>query len=415
MLISVCFLALISLANGDSTLKLVNLLYRHGDRSPVVIFPKDPNQADKWPQGLGWLTITGMHQHYLLGDFLRRRYVETGFLSREYKHTEIQIESSDENRCLMSAYCNLAGLFPPDIDQRFNESIHWQPIPVHTRPAKEDNTLNMGENCPRYNKALDEVFHSPEVQKEEQKNKAFYAWLGEKTGVDHENINNIWQIADTLFCEKSHNFTLAGWVNNTVYSKLRSLLDYQFELLYYTKELQRLKGGPLLGEMIDNMRNKTRKYNPIAAKMFMYSAHDTTVASLLSALQVFNDISPPYAAMVILELHQNTTGNYFVRLYYKNSTTNLDFMNSLTIPGCTQSCSLETFIQLTKLVIPTDWLKECGLTNQNSTGVKFFTAWIIVVVLAVLLVVLLGVSVVMYISYKRNRPGFKMERLSNKA
>ena len=32
-------------------------------------------------------------------------------------------------------------------------------------------TLNMGENCPRYNKALDEVFHSPEVQKEEQKNK----------------------------------------------------------------------------------------------------------------------------------------------------------------------------------------------------------------------------------------------------
>ena len=29
----------------------------------------------------------------------------------------------------------------------------------------------MGENCPRYNKAFDEVYHSPEVQKEEQQNK----------------------------------------------------------------------------------------------------------------------------------------------------------------------------------------------------------------------------------------------------
>ena len=44
----------------------------------------------------------------------------------------------------MSAYCNLAGLFPPDVDQQFNDTILWQPIPVHTRPAKEDN---VGTNC----------------------------------------------------------------------------------------------------------------------------------------------------------------------------------------------------------------------------------------------------------------------------
>ena len=30
--------------------------------------------------------------------------------------------------------------------------------------------------------------------------------------------------------------------------------------------------GPLLGEMIDNMRNKTRKDKPISTRMFMYSA-----------------------------------------------------------------------------------------------------------------------------------------------
>ena len=25
----------------------------------MVIFPKDPNKVDKWPQGLGWLTTVG--------------------------------------------------------------------------------------------------------------------------------------------------------------------------------------------------------------------------------------------------------------------------------------------------------------------------------------------------------------------
>jgi hypothetical protein len=31
-------------------------LYRHGDRSPVRIYPKDPHGATAWPEGLGELT-----------------------------------------------------------------------------------------------------------------------------------------------------------------------------------------------------------------------------------------------------------------------------------------------------------------------------------------------------------------------
>ena len=31
-------------------------LYRHGDRSPVFIYPRDPYSIDTWSQGLGWLS-----------------------------------------------------------------------------------------------------------------------------------------------------------------------------------------------------------------------------------------------------------------------------------------------------------------------------------------------------------------------
>ena len=40
----------------------------------------------------------------------------------------------------------------------------------------------------------------------------FYEWLGQHTGVDHENIDNIWEIADTVFIEVPyHVFLMNLW------------------------------------------------------------------------------------------------------------------------------------------------------------------------------------------------------------
>ena len=47
-----------------------------------------------------------------------------------------------------------------------------------------------------------------------------------------------------ILLQKSHNLTIVDWAQNaTVYKKLWSRRNFQFEMWYYTKELQRLKGG----------------------------------------------------------------------------------------------------------------------------------------------------------------------------
>ena len=46
----------------------------------------------------------------------------------------------------------------------------------------------------------------------------------------------------------------------------------------------------------------------------MYSAHDVTLAAFLSALGVFNGIQPPYAAMVLLELHEPRPDHFVVQV-----------------------------------------------------------------------------------------------------
>ena len=71
--------------------------------------------------------------------------------------------------------------------------------------------------------------------------------------------------------------------------------------------------------------------------IFILLQHDITVCSLLSAMQVYNKKSPPYAATVITELHEKPKGNFFIRIYYKNTTEDLNnYMTpptQLTVPG----------------------------------------------------------------------------------
>ena len=58
---------------------------------------------------------------------------------RLYVTVQVHVRSTEWDRTLMSAYCNLAGLFPPQGSQVWNEKLLWQPIPVHTVPKDLDS------------------------------------------------------------------------------------------------------------------------------------------------------------------------------------------------------------------------------------------------------------------------------------
>ena len=78
--------------------------------------------------------------------------------------------------------------------------------------------------------------------------------------------------------------------------------------------MQRLRGGPLVQELLKNFNEKVSQKLDKRRKFLMYSGHDTTLAVLLNTLGVFDPQLPPYASMVILELWEqdnelNTTYN----------------------------------------------------------------------------------------------------------
>lgn len=133
-----------------------------------------------------------------------------------------------------------------------------------------------------------------------------------------------------------HNLTLPTWANITVYEKLQYFKALSFVWRVRTQEMKRLKIGPLLEKLVEEMSAKVEAANlilndgsngeedeippyqdPIAyRKMYIFSAHDSTISALLDALNLFNPPHiPPYASALIIELHRTPgTGDFFVEV-----------------------------------------------------------------------------------------------------
>lgn len=73
----------------------------------------------------------GISQTYKLGDFIRRRYVDTGFLSKTIRMDEVLVLSSEASRSICSSLSVLAALFvPKETSEKWDASLSWQPFPV---------------------------------------------------------------------------------------------------------------------------------------------------------------------------------------------------------------------------------------------------------------------------------------------
>ncbi|KRZ11709.1 Prostatic acid phosphatase [Trichinella zimbabwensis] len=325
-------------------------MYRHGYRTPLGTFPTDEYKEWAYPNGFRQLTKLGCQQQYELGQYLRSRYAN--FLSDHYNASEVYVRSTDTDRTLSSAECNLAGMFPPDESQIWNENIRWQPVPVHTLPTNQEYLLRTGFNCP----ALHAVFQTQSnelIEKVENDYKELFAYLENKTGWQKIKWNAVGKIVGSLKRIVDAGYTLPDWCNKTWLDHstneqvpiidLLSKLGFQRRLLEFNSvEKSKYEGGLLIGTIMKNMKQKIqgRLFRP--TKMFIYSAHDGTLLSFLYGLEIANGLMTPVASAVMVELYETDQGDHNVQIYFRNNTK-VDPV-PLTLPGCkTFACPLEEF------------------------------------------------------------------------
>lgn len=129
-------------------------------------------------------------QLYQIGDGLRQKYGGI-LLNDHYLENEIYIQSSDEDRTIQSAYCLLAGLYPPRDEQIWNDDLLWQPIPVHTINIFDDNLIyGILLNCPLYDMYREQLWSHPDFIKMYETNKSFYDYLAKHAGLPPVDITS---------------------------------------------------------------------------------------------------------------------------------------------------------------------------------------------------------------------------------
>lgn len=360
-----------STSSSDPTssyeLQLVQVLFRHGARTPLKSIP-DVMEAQWVPTLLeppphtdinyvvtdltggprpsapmeetyrknvltggsfpGQLTTVGMQQLYELGKRLRQRYIEDGsLLSPAFSPAEVYVRSTNIWRTIESAKCLVAGLF-----QQKQKEV----VPIVTAEAEAEILYPNFHGCkllkilggPRWA----ESSTLPDIAADLQS-------IHEALGIAaHQQVDFI-LIRDDMVARETHGLpcppALDTW-RNKVEQRAVDMMCYIYNPS--KRESLQLCVGPLLHMLLVNIEDKlqTPSLKP-NRKLFLYSVHDTTLIPCLMAMGIFDLRWPPYAADITLELYKHRqTDEAFIKVSYIGQDQ--------LLPGCSGVyCPLQEF------------------------------------------------------------------------
>ena len=333
------------------TLRLVQVVHRHGERSPTHHhFQSLERFKAGWPlcnspgqerffldanasgtsdfrlrvlgdDGLplaptpglcsyGQLTDKGKQALYRVGAFLRHLYVQhLQFLPEDWAEPEdVYVRATDHIRTHHSALSLLLGLYPLP---------HRTPglaLPtIHTMPLGKEY-LYPSDNCPQQLKLwvaemeTDDAL-AGDVDRLRLKYPPVAEWMDmypKPTSRDVWSATPLQAVHDTFTVMLAHWLALPAGVTTSAIDDLEKVLARQFYRPYQQSEpLQRLVSGRLLRDLGRHLDAAVG--GAVHPRFVEYSTHDTTVAPLLCALGVWDGRWPPYASTVVVELLEDTS------------------------------------------------------------------------------------------------------------
>ena len=369
IILLLCLIVVEYVSSADnSTLILLQIVHRHGDRTPISLYKNDPYGKDKWVDGLGELTPNGKRRMYWFGKQLRQRYDR--FLGESPKN--IAIRSSSSDRCLESAAALSTGLYPPHDRWVWSKDLvlatFWQPIAIQTVLKSSDGLLVPNSYCPAADAAYEETMRSKQVQDFMASQKDFIEKVEQKSGQNLTTLRQVDYLYDTILAETTFDEPkpVPQWVielgNNTL-DRLRQFQLNAFKWDWSSRTVQKLRGGLLLQELTNNMKNAAEGKLDIK-KVYSYSTHDTLIVTLLQAMDLYSGIPVSYGSSLLFELHK-INGQHFVHFFYANVTPVLTY-SEIGLKNCRLSpsesfCELNRFVKSVSQLIPDDWEKECQI------------------------------------------------------
>lgn len=319
---------------------------RHGDRTPTHELPNVPYP---WSGGLGQLTPTGMNQEFKLGSEFHKRYIlDTSLLPSRYSKETIYVRSSDVDRTLMSAQCALMGLYPlgkgpmmsPNSNTPALPGAH-QVIPVHTVPMTDDALLVPNHDPQMFNEIMKKhVTNRADWQEKTSALQPQFKRWSQLTGFKVTHLADLIHLADNLYIRQLNQLPLPKGMTGQDAQTIMDAGQWAFTTAFKPNEVGRLTGQTLVATIADYMHQVSEQKTKL--KFVLFSGHDTTILSALSALGAPLTNPPRYASDLNFSMYEAGIGKYVVKVTLNGK--------AIQIPGCNnKECTLKQFEALTNL------------------------------------------------------------------
>ncbi|KAF8419318.1 histidine phosphatase superfamily [Tirmania nivea] len=341
---------------SELRLKLVQVLFRHGERTPVSARFQDEGVPAFWPycksaafcksvvlngavwdqlsyqrrvEGiakngetrimsgkgemgdlclLGELTDRGRETTLQLGERLRTLYMDQlKFLPEGLLRNpkEYYLRASPILRTLTSLQQVLTGIYP---------TAPHHHLTIISRSIPDENIFPNEANCRRF-RLLSRAFAALAVEKWNISPEMQYLqsrigkYLDGPVAVDgHPRLSGI---ADTVNSTLAHGEEVR--MPREFYEpKVREIIDRiitdeWFRGYIESTEYRKLGIGSLWGDFKDRMVGVARGESQL--KLALYGSHDTTVGAMLASLGVFDGLWPPYTSSIAVELFKGPEMN----------------------------------------------------------------------------------------------------------
>ena len=279
------------------------------------------NQMDyklmKFPP-VGDLLIQGMEQHYELGKYMQKYYgEELRFIPKLLNRSLLGLRSSFIERTFRSGEAFMEGLYPPAVP---NELIEFE-----TGTQTTDPLYVLTNNCEELNEDYNVFVKSEEFIRRRDNAKVLYAPIYEKNNRKFDGFDWLF-VGDFIASYICSGNALPSYVTDEMIVQSRKDIAFlSYGLFNITKGRA---ASPVLREYFRNtdqqLEGKTDK------RFWLYSAHDTTIISLLELFGNYDDALPPFRSHLAIEIWEKSDGKKYVRFDYNGDLVKFDIFNGKT-------------------------------------------------------------------------------------
>ena len=367
------------------TLKLVQVVFRHGARTPlssnywpalvkewdvcgklydahpITVMeengqPRPVNEHDAkqvatvYPGNChkGELTREGQRQARSFGRYLRQRYGEQfDCLPDEYTENSVYGRTTNYSRTIATLQGVLTGLFPGSAAAASSSSSSASAssssisIPVYTTEEMDEVLFGNPESCRRLKSmikravsAANEALTTPEIRDLQHR---------VRTAMDlaPDVPIKFLDLHDALTTMQAHGKPIPEAIKND--PELRQAIEQEAteRFMNFIVGDQGEASGEILklglGRLISLIVERMEQQNKSSHKMYLYSAHDSTIMPLLTALGQPPEQNhwPIYLSNIVFELWEKPSGVKYVRVLYNKEPM------SMPCGGGGEVCSLK--------------------------------------------------------------------------